>query len=1374
MHIKSICKNIAIIWTSSEFTRNVFASTESGDKNMFKLENSDKYDDSGNKPSTFSQNSKSHNSSKVSDMAKFFESQAMQRSNSNESASNVLYTGTLCRRNRKGFSTKYCLNPNNTASLGKNQANGSIEENQENNMKKGMSGRSRETLTTNQLDPDYNKTKTNQPEATQKDLSTIEANQPEATQKDLLIIEANQPEANQPEASQPEATQKDLSTIEANQPEANQPEATQKDLSTIEATQPEANQPEATQPEATQKDLSTIEANQPEANQPEATQPEATQPEANQPEATQPEAIQKGLLAIEANQPEASQPEATQKDLSLIEANPPEANQPEATQPEAIQKGLLAIEANQPEASQPEATQKDLSTIEATQPEANQPEATQPEAIQKGLLAIEANQPEASQPEATQPEAIQKGLLAIEANQPEASQPEATQKDLSLIEANQPEATQKDLSLIEANQPEASQPEATQKDLSLIEANPPEATQPEANQPEATQKDLSTIEATQPEASQPEATQKDLSLIEANQPEASQPEATQKDLSTIEANQPEATQKDLSLIEANQPEAIPKKPSLEENVKAKKIQRDESLKKMKELMITRVLNIGGKECNANTAQEGDSICTFSGYKEQPAHNNKGAPTLPSLPKKDPSTNENNLGSTERIKCNEPDENDNNTETTFSSQLKNMVVTIQSNKKKSGHKANKAGTSESKDAFYNELSKKLMRNTQQKDDVSPTSNRRGSKSYEDSSKVFSGPSSLDNTNSIDINTNEFKAALDIRRKRIGESPITSEEEDNQGNDIAIDAIPGAASTLKDEILGHPSKSFSLDENSPKIPTAINPGSFSGQFTPPPPPPPVPTDKNTSKKNKNSNNEDSKTEDLKTEDSKTEDSKTEDSKTKDLKTENMPTRAYLGELKSLIDEDGKIVLKKKRKITGASIEKSLPNLNGIKLINFNAEKDGYKGEEPVYLTENINMDKDALKKLISDYNFRWLFVNAKDPSKNILITTKSICEMTLKNVIKEEKPKENEHASLSNRTAKNGYKVYIRKYQVNTDQNDNSYLLFTNEKKEIQYVINSECHVLQNSENQQFNSDLGILQKKNLIWDSVITIGMVSGEKEFISIKGLNEKSEKVLGVASLTSETTQMLLNRLFSKPENLSKEMQRDAMIYQMNLFLNEIKTSAFRKLFYAYQLFIGEKFNTSLDQIWDCLVKKYSYYSDKNTTDKHNYSLQYTTTSDIKQALSDAIENYIKYPVEGSMLTLKVGPILELLVSKVEESPNKRQDELIWFKSAMKEIKFVKSHEILHAPVIFIIETCADKSMKLSIYGENSECIYKSKENKGKDTKHQETNTIKSILSNNWTDKELLAADRIPINDESSIFIFQLLRELNDSKYAKKQISGL
>ncbi|KAI5157307.1 hypothetical protein NEPAR05_1172 [Nematocida parisii] len=1204
MHIKSICKNIAIIWTSSEFTRNVFASTESGDKNMFKLENSDKYDDSGNKPSTFSQNSKSHNSSKVSDMAKFFESQAMQRSNSNESASNVLYTGTLCRRNRKGFSTKYCLNPNNTASLGKNQANGSIEENQENNMKKGMSGRSRETLTTNQLDPDYNKTKTNQPEATQKDLSTIEANQPEATQKDLLIIEANQPEANQPEASQPEATQKDLSTIEANQPEA-----TQKDLSTIEATQPEANQPEATQPEATQ-------------------------------------------------------PEATQKDLSTIEATQPEANQPEATQPEA--------------------TQKDLSTIEANQPEATQPEASQPEATQKDLSTIEATQPEANQPEATQPEAIQKGLLAIEANQPEASQPEATQKDLS------------------------------------------------------------TIEATQPEASQPEA------------------------------SQPEATQKDLSLIEANQPEAIPKKPSLEENVKAKKIQREESLKKMKESMITRITRIDSKECSINTAQEGNSICTFSGYKEQPAHNNKGAPTLPSLPKKDPSTNENNLGSTERIKCNEPDENDNNTETTFSSQLKNMVVTIQSNKKKSGHKANKAGTSESKDAFYNELSKKLMRNTQQKDDVSPNSNRRGSKSYEDSSKVFSGPSSLDNTNSIDINTNEFKAALDIRRKRIGESPITSEEEDNQGNDIAIDAIPGAASTLKDEILGHPSKSFSLDENSPKIPTAINPGSFSGQFTPPPPPPPVPTDKNTSKKNKNSNNEDSKTEDLKTEDSKTEDLKTEDSKTKDLKTENMPTRAYLGELKSLIDEDGKIVLKKKRKITGASIEKSLPNLNGIKLINFNAEKDGYKGEEPVYLTENINMDKDALKKLISDYNFRWLFVNAKDPSKNILITTKSICEMTLKNVIKEEKPKENEHASLSNRTAKNGYKVYIRKYQVNTDQNDNSYLLFTNEKKEIQYVINSECHVLQNSENQQFNSDLGILQKKNLIWDSVITIGMVSGEKEFISIKGLNEKSEKVLGVASLTSETTQMLLNRLFSKPENLSKEMQRDAMIYQMNLFLNEIKTSAFRKLFYAYQLFIGEKFNTSLDQIWDCLVKKYSYYSDKNTTDKHNYSLQYTTTSDIKQALSDAIENYIKYPVEGSMLTLKVGPILELLVSKVEESPNKRQDELIWFKSAMKEIKFVKSHEILHAPVIFIIETCADKSMKLSIYGENSECIYKSKENKGKDTKHQETNTIKSILSNNWTDKELLAADRIPINDESSIFIFQLLRELNDSKYAKKQISGL
>ncbi|EIJ87500.1 hypothetical protein NEQG_02381 [Nematocida parisii ERTm3] len=541
MHIKSICKNIAIIWTSSEFTRNVFASTESGDKNMFKLENSDKYDDSGNKPSTFSQNSKSHNSSKVSDMAKFFESQAMQRSNSNESASNVLYTGTLCRRNRKGFSTKYCLNPNNTASLGKNQANGSIEENQENNMKKGMSGRSRETLTTNQLDPDYNKTKTNQPEATQKDLSTIEATQPEA-------------------------------------------------------------------------------------------------------------------------------------------------NQPEATQPEAIQKGLLAIEANQPEASQPEATQKDLSTIEATQPEASQPEASQPE----------------------------------------------------------------------------------------------------------------------------------------------------------------ATQKDLSLIEANQPEAIPKKPSLEENVKAKKIQREESLKKMKESMITRITRIDSKECSINTAQEGNSICTFSGYKEQPAHNNKGAPTLPSLPKKDPSTNENNLGSTERIKCNEPDENDNNTETTFSSQLKNMVVTIQSNKKKSGHKANKAGTSESKDAFYNELSKKLMRNTQQKDDVSPNSNRRGSKSYEDSSKVFSGPSSLDNTNSIDINTNEFKAALDIRRKRIGESPITSEEEDNQGNDIAIDAIPGAASTLKDEILGHPSKSFSLDENSPKIPTAINPGSFSGQFTPPPPPPPVPTDKNTSKK------------------------------------------------------------------------------------------------------------------------------------------------------------------------------------------------------------------------------------------------------------------------------------------------------------------------------------------------------------------------------------------------------------------------------------------------------------------------------------------------------------------------------------------------
>ncbi|EIJ94582.1 uncharacterized protein NEPG_00104 [Nematocida parisii ERTm1] len=676
MHIKSICKNIAIIWTSSEFTRNVFASTESGDKNMFKLENSDKYDDSGNKPSTFSQNSKSHNSSKVSDMAKFFESQAMQRSNSNESASNVLYTGTLCRRNRKGFSTKYCLNPNNTASLGKNQANGSIEENQENNMKKGMSGRSRETLTTNQLDPDYNKTKTNQPEATQKDLSTIEANQPEATQKDLLIIEANQPEANQPEASQPEATQKDLSTIEANQPEA-----TQKDLSTIEATQPEANQPEATQPEATQ-------------------------------------------------------PEATQKDLSTIEATQPEANQPEATQPEA--------------------TQKDLSTIEANQPEATQPEASQPEATQKDLSTIEATQPEANQPEATQPEAIQKGLLAIEANQPEASQPEATQKDLS------------------------------------------------------------TIEATQPEASQPEA------------------------------SQPEATQKDLSLIEANQPEAIPKKPSLEENVKAKKIQREESLKKMKESMITRITRIDSKECSINTAQEGNSICTFSGYKEQPAHNNKGAPTLPSLPKKDPSTNENNLGSTERIKCNEPDENDNNTETTFSSQLKNMVVTIQSNKKKSGHKANKAGTSESKDAFYNELSKKLMRNTQQKDDVSPNSNRRGSKSYEDSSKVFSGPSSLDNTNSIDINTNEFKAALDIRRKRIGESPITSEEEDNQGNDIAIDAIPGAASTLKDEILGHPSKSFSLDENSPKIPTAINPGSFSGQFTPPPPPPPVPTDKNTSKK------------------------------------------------------------------------------------------------------------------------------------------------------------------------------------------------------------------------------------------------------------------------------------------------------------------------------------------------------------------------------------------------------------------------------------------------------------------------------------------------------------------------------------------------
>ncbi|KAI5185439.1 hypothetical protein NEIRO03_2027, partial [Nematocida sp. AWRm78] len=491
-------------------------------------------------------------------------------------------------------------------------------------------------------------------------------------------------------------------------------------------------------------------------------------------------------------------------------------------------------------------------------------------------------------------------------------------------------------------------------------------------------------------------------------------------------------------------------------------------------------------------------------------------------------------------------------------------------------------------------------------------------------------------------------------------------------------------------------------------------------------------------------------------------------------NMPTQSYMTELLSKINKGETINLKNKRKITTTSIEKSLPNMNDIELINFDAGMDDYKGVEAVHLTENINMDKDELKKLISDYNFRWLFVNAEDPSKNILITTKSIYETPLMNAIKEQKSKENEHASLSNRIAKTSYKVYIRKYQANTDQNGNSYLLFVNEKRDIQYVINSECLVLQNSKSQQFNRDLDILQKNNLIWDSVITISMVAGEKEFISIKGLNEKSEKVLGVASLNSETTQMLLNRLFSKPENLSKEMKRNAMIYQMNLFLNETKTSAFRKMFYAYQLFIGEKFSTSLDKTWTFLVKKYSYYSDKNTTDKHNYTLQYTKTNNISQLLSDAIENYIKYPVEGSTFTLKVGPIMELIVSKEEKSQNKKNEELIWFRSAGNEIKFVEPDEDLHTPVIFTIEICADKNMKFSIYGENSECIYQAKENKEQDTKQKETNTIKSILSNNWMDKELLITDRIPINDESSIFIFQLLKQLNESKYAKDSIPGL
>ncbi|OAG30836.1 hypothetical protein NEIG_00320 [Nematocida sp. ERTm5] len=733
---------------------------------------------------------------------------------------------------------------------------------------------------------------------------------------------------------------------------------------------------------------------------------------------------------------------------------------------------------------------------------------------------------------------------------------------------------------------------------------------------------------------------------------------------------------------------------------------------------------------------------FSFNKEHLAHRNKGTPPPPPPLKDFFINNENNLGWTKRFKCNQPNENKNDTKTSFSAQLQNMAAKIQTNENKSDHGANKASTSKTAISFIDELNKKIKRTAQEEDDVSPNSSRRGSESHENSRKASSDSSSLDDTNSIDGNTNMLKEAISIRRNKIRASPTTSEDEKTD----TTNTPPDTASEDENNhwVNSNESSPFSsLDGNNSNNPAAIN--SEEDTRPPAPPiPPALPTYTLVLNKDKNSKNG------------------------------NMPTQSYMSELLSKISKDGTINLKNKRKITTTSIEKSLPNMNDIELINFNAGKDDYKGVEAVHLTENINMDKDELKKLISDYNFRWLFVNAKDPSKNILITNKSIYEMPLMNVIKEQKSKENEHASLSNRTAKTGYKVYIRKYQANTDQNGNSYLLFVNEKREIQYVINSECLVPQNSESQQFNWDLDILQKKNPIWDSVITISMVAGEKEFISIKGLNEKSEKVLGVASLNSETTQMLLNRLFSKPENLSKEMKRNAMIYQMNLFLNETKTSAFRKMFYAYQLFIGEKFSTSLDKTWAFLVKKYSYYSDKNTTDKHNYTLQYTKTNNISQPLSDAIENYIKYPVEGSTLTLKVGPIMELIVSKEEKSQNKKHEELIWFKSAGKEIKFVEPDENLHTPVIFTIEICADKNMKFSIYGENSECIYQSKENKGQDTKQKETNTIKSILSNNWMDKELLVTDRIPINDESSIFIFQLLKQLNESKYAKNSIPGL
>ncbi|KAI5188176.1 hypothetical protein NEIRO03_2728, partial [Nematocida sp. AWRm78] len=260
-----------------------------------------------------------------------------------------------------------------------------------------------------------------------------------------------------------------------------------------------------------------------------------------------------------------------------------------------------------------------------------------------------------------------------------------------------------------------------------------------------------------------------------------------------------------------------------------------------------------------------------------AHRNKDTPPPPP-PLKDLFTNnENNLGLTKRFKCNQPNENKNDTKTLFSAQLQNMAAKFQTNENKSDHGANKASTSKTNSSFIDELTKRIKGCPQEKDDDSSNSSRRGSESHENSRKASSDSRSLDDTNSIDGNTNMFKEAMNTRRNKIKASPTTSEDENNHW-------------TSSNES----SPFSSLDGNNSNSPAAIN--SEEDSRPPAPPiPPALPTYTLVLNEDKNPKNE------------------------------NMPTQSYMTELLSKINKGETINLKNKRKITTTSIEKSLPNMN-----------------------------------------------------------------------------------------------------------------------------------------------------------------------------------------------------------------------------------------------------------------------------------------------------------------------------------------------------------------------------------------------------------------------------------------------------------------